>query len=138
LKKQIAFLLAVGLVIGSMPARTEGATTMVSAGRQETARTFRDSVDRAVAAVPAGDAVNEVTGAARPEQGAPGPELTGHERRDLAERHDALRTDPVARGTGGIILLVVGIAASIAITAWAIHHYSNDNTTTPTPAMARR
>ena len=66
-----------------------------------------------------------------------GPQLTAPERRDLDKRRAALRTDPVARGTGGIILALLSVAVSVGVTVWAIHHYSKDDNTT-TAMMARR
>ena len=138
MKRQIAVVLSATLLIGTTPAWA-GETTTATAAPRANDHALRDSVDRAVERVLAGNPAKETTAEARPEPGASGPELTANERRDLDRRREALRTDPVARGTGGIILLVVGIVASIAITAWAIDHYSNDNTdTTQTPAMGRR
>ena len=72
------------------------------------------------------------------EADAVGPQLTAHERRDLEKRRAALQTDPVARGTGSVLLILVSVVASIAITAWAINKYGNNDDTTTTPSMGRR
>ncbi len=143
MRKLIAGALVAGLFIGSAPgwAESENTTGKPTAKvLEQQHQAFRDSVDRAIDRAVEGAPRPGAAGVVPPEPEASGPQqLTARERRDLVERRDALRTDPVARGAGGIILLVVGAAASIAVTAWAIHHYSkNNDNTTPTPAMARR
>ncbi len=124
MKKQIAGTLVASLLIGSAPgwAQEGTATAKTTAEEAGQRQEFRDSIDR-------------VMGRAM-EKGA-GPQLSTHERRDLEKRRAALQTDPVARGTGSVILIVVSVVASIAITAWAINKYGNEDDTT-TVGMARR
>jgi hypothetical protein len=141
-KKLIAGALVAGLLIGSAPGWAESESTAgkpTAEGRAQH-QAFRDSIDRAIDRAVESTPRPDAPGVVPREPEASGPQqLTARERRDLDARRAALETDPVARGTGGIILMVVGVAASIAVTAWAIHHYSkNNDNTTPTPAMARR
>ena len=58
-----------------------------------------------------GEAAQATPGVVPDEPNASGPQLTAHERRDLDARRAALQTDPVARGAGGIVMLLVGTAA---------------------------
>jgi hypothetical protein len=46
--------------------------------------------------------------------------LTESERADLERRQAALRTDPVARGTGGIVMSLLATAASIGLTLYLL------------------
>ena len=70
---------------------------------------LRDSIDRAIA-------------------------LTAAEREDLATRQAALRTDPVASGSGGIILGLVATALSIGLTIYLLKKTKD---TLPPPQMGR-
>jgi hypothetical protein len=111
LRKQIAGALVVSLLIGSAPgwaADGENAksTPTVEVGEQR--QQFRDSIDRVA--------------------------LTAGERADLETRRAALRTDPVARGTGGILLGLVATAASIGLTMYLLK--KTDESTT-IPSMGR-
>jgi hypothetical protein len=140
LKKQIAGALVASLLIGSAPGwaqegnATAGPTVEENAQRQQ----FRDSIDRAMdrsretepGHAPAAVVPNEANAAA-------GPPLTAHERRDLDTRRAALQTDPVSRGAGSMVLILLSVAVSIGVTVWAIHHYSDDDNTTAA-IMARR
>jgi hypothetical protein len=139
LKKQIAVALVASLLIGSVPGWAEQtAAAEPAAGAEAQHQLFRDSVeraiDRAVESEPA-----QATPAVVPDQPkAAGPQLTANERRDLDTRRAALKTDPVARGTGGIILLLLGIGLTVGATIWAINKSKDDSTTTtPTTGMAR-
>ncbi|MFI4943341.1 MAG: hypothetical protein ACHP85_08760, partial [Burkholderiales bacterium] len=94
----------------------------------------RAAVDRA----PEGEPVQAAPGVMASEPKPAGPELTAPERRDLDARRTALKTDPVARGTGGIIMLVLGTALSLGLTAYLINQSKEDSSTTPTASLARR
>jgi type II secretory pathway pseudopilin PulG len=136
LKKQIAGALVGSLLIGAAPGWTQEIATAKSSVEENAGRQFRDSIDRAMdRSIESEQAAAGVVPFKEPS--VAGPQLTAHERRDLDTRHAALRTDPVARGTGGIILALVSIGITVGVTAWAIHHYSKDNPTT-TAMMARR
>jgi hypothetical protein len=128
LKKQIAGALVASLLIGSAPVWAEGETTTKPEATQR--QQLRDSIDRAVEDQAAGPSSVVAT-----EPKSSGPELTTVERRDLDTRRAALRTDPVARGTGGIVMLVLGTALTIGATAWAINKSKQDTTTV---SMGRR
>lgn len=138
MKKQIAGALMASLLIGAVPARAEDetATTKPRAEAGAQGQPLRESIDRAVEGAP-----TQGTPAAVPKEPGPsGPQLTAHERRDLDARREALRTDPVARGAGGIVLLLLGTAVTIGVTAYVLNKTKNESTPTPTPtpAMASR
>jgi hypothetical protein len=141
LKKQIAGALMTSLLMGSAPgwaqdekATAAGSTVEENAQRQQ----LRDSIDRVLDRSMESEPGQATAGLVPKEPNPAGPQLTAHERRDLDKRRAALRTDPVARGTGGIVLALVSAAISIGVTVWAIHHYSKDTTTTTPGIMARR
>lgn len=142
LKKQIAGALVASLMFGSVPswAGVETATAKTAADESAQRAQFHDSIDRAVGQAAAGEAAQTTLAA----PGAPGvvpntprpsgPELSAAERGDLEKRRAELRSDPVARGAGGIVLAVLGIALSIGITAYFINKTKKDtNTTLSTP-----
>jgi hypothetical protein len=139
LKKQIAGALVASLLIGSAPAwaqdpnATAKPTVDESAQRQQ----LRDSIDRVLDRSLESEAPQTTAVVVPPPSNVAGPELTAHERRDLDKRRAALQTDPVARGTGGIILALLSVAVSVGVTVWAIHHYSKDDNTTDA-IIARR
>jgi hypothetical protein len=139
LKKQIAGALVASLLIGSAPgwAQDENATAKPAVEENAQRQQFRDSIDRAIDRSMESEPPQATAGVVPKEPSASGPQLTAHERRDLNTRRAALQTDPVARGTGGIVLALVSVAVTIGVTAWAIHHYSKDNTTTAA-MMGRR
>lgn len=139
MKKQIAGALVASLLIGSAPgwAQDENATAIPTVEENAQRQQLRDSIDRAIDRAMESEPGQVAAGVVSKESNAAGPQLTAHERRDLAARRAALQTDPVARGTGGIILALVSIAVSVGVTVWAIHHYSNDDSTT-TAGLARR
>jgi hypothetical protein len=139
LKKQIAGALVASLLIGSVPgwAAGEDATAKSPAGAAAQSQQFRDSVDRAIDRAVEGEPAQAAAGVVSTEPKPSGPELTANERRDLDARRAALKTDPVARGTGGIILLLLGTALTVGATIWAVNQSKDDNTTT-TASMARR
>ena len=116
MKKQIAGVLVATVLAGVMPAwageQKAAGTTAAATSTQP--QTLRDSIDRAV----------EKSG---------GPQLTARERQDLETRHAALKTNPVARGAGGIVMLLLGTALSVGATAYFINKAKKD--TTP-PALA--
>jgi len=122
--KQIAGVLVATMLIGSVPAWAEGqsATSQPAAAASAQRLKIRDSIDRAIDRAPAGAATATATG------------LTAQERQDLESRHAALKTDPVARGAGGIIMLLLGTALSVGATAYIIKQTKKE--TTP-PALAR-
>ena len=138
MKKQIAGALVASLLIGLAPgwAQAEDATAKATVGESAERQQFRDSIDRAIDRSLESEAAQVAAGVVTKESNVAGPQLTARERKDLDARHAALKTDPVARGTGGIIVALLGIAVSVGVTIWAIHHYSKDNTTT-NPSMAR-
>lgn len=140
MKKQIAGALVASLLIGSVPGWAEEAAGAKPVAGAQARQQFRDSVDRAVER-----AVDRAV-EGEPAQAAPavvasepkpaGPELTALERRDLDARRAALQTDPVARGTGGIVMLILGTALSLGITAYVINKSKEDSSTTPTASVA--
>jgi hypothetical protein len=138
LKKQIAGALVASLLIGSAPAGAQEGTATANSTVEDAAQRqeFRDSIDRVMGRAMEGKPGQAPAGLVPREPNAAGPQLTPHERRDLEKRRAALQTDPVARGTGSLILILVSVAASIAITAWAIDKYSNEDDTIE--SMARR
>jgi hypothetical protein len=123
MKRQIAGALVASLLIGSAPVWAEGenATTKPQVEEGMARQQFRDSIDRAID--------RSVEG-----QPASGPELTALERRDLDTRRAELKTDPVARGAGGVVMLLVSTAISIGLTAYLI---KKTKTTTTTPSLGR-
>lgn len=139
MKKQIAGTLVASLVIGSAPGWAQDANPTAKSTVEESAQgqEFRDSIDRVVGRAMESEPGPATAVVAPKEKDAAGPPLTTHERRDLDKRRAALQTDPVARGTGSLILIVVSVVASIAITAWAINKYGNDDSI-PTESMGRR
>ena len=136
LKKQIAGALVASMLIASVPGWAEGenATSKATAEAQAQSQQLRDSIDRAVDRAPAPAAAAST--ADQPE--AAGPQLTPRERQDLAARHDALKTDPVARGTGGIVMGLLGAALSVGLTVYLVNQSKKESSTTPTTAMGRR
>jgi hypothetical protein len=138
LKKRVAGALVASMLIGSAPGWAQDGSATAKPTVEERQQ-FRDSIERAIAErATNGEASLQTADVKAKDPEAAGPQpLTTHERGDLNRRRAALRTDPVARGTGGIVLAVVSLAVSIGVTIWAIHHYSKDNTTT-TAAMGRR
>jgi hypothetical protein len=139
LNKQIAGALVASLLIGSAPGwAQENATAKPTVEENTQRQQFRDSIDRAIGRSMESEAREEATPVVVvKDPSVAGPQLTAHERRDLDKRRAALQTDPVARGTGGIILALVSVAVSIGVTVWAIHHYSKDDNTT-TAMVGRR
>ena len=136
LKKQIAGALVGSLLIGVAPGWTqENATAKSTVEENADRQQFRDSIDRAMDR--SMESEQAAAGVVAKDPSVAGPQLTAHERRDLDTRRAALRTDPVARGTGGIILALVSIGITVGVTAWAIHHYSKDDTTA-TAMLGRR
>jgi len=140
MKKQIAGALVASLVIGSVPGWAEVENTKTRPAVEEGARPsgFRDAIDRAVDRVAEGEPAPATPGVVASAPGAAGPGLTASERRDLDARRAALQTDPVARGTGSVVMLVVGTALSLGLTAYFINKSKNDNSTTATASMGRR
>ena len=118
MKKQIAVALVASLLIGSAPGWAEGENATRKPAVEEGAqrRQFRESIDRVLDGKPA--------------QGMPG-QLTARERGDLETRRADLQTDPVARGTGGIVLFLVGTAASIGLTLYLLNKAKKETTTIP-------
>ena len=134
MKRQIAGALVASLFIGSAPgwAESEGTTTKPTAEEGAQRQQFRDSIDRAREGAPTAGTPRVV-----PEgPNASGPPLTAHERQDLDARRASLQTDPVARGAGGVVMLVLGTALSIGLTAYLINKNKGDSTTTQ--SMGRR
>jgi hypothetical protein len=139
LKKQIAGALVASMLIASVPGWAEGENATRKAAVDERAQSpLRDSIDRAVDRAPAGEPAQAAPEAKTDQPEGAGPQLTPRERQDLAARHDALKTDPVARGTAGIVMGVLGAALSIGLTAYFINKSKSDSSTTPTAGMARR
>jgi hypothetical protein len=140
LRKQIAGALVASLLIGSAPGWAAGekatATVKSTVDEQAQRQRFRDSIDRAVDRLMAGTLSSDTDGVGLNEQGASGLELTAQERRDLDRRRAALRTDPVARGSGSVVLFLLGTAVSIGATIYLVHALKKDNTTAV--SMARR
>jgi len=137
-RKQIAGALVASLLIGSAPAWAEGekVTTKPAVDERSQRQPLRDSIDRAVDRAMEGEPAQAAPGVVPAEHQAPAPPLTATERRDLDARRAALQTDPVARGAGGIVMLVLGTALSLGVTAYFINKNKTDGTTTPT--VARR
>jgi hypothetical protein len=137
LRKQIAGALVASMLIGSAPGWAAEATATTKARVEQGAQRqqFRDSIDRAIERAVDGEPAQATPGVVPRELAASGPALTAHERQDLDARSAALKTDPVARGTGGIIMLVLGTALTLGATAWAINHSKQDSTTDPTMSM---
>jgi len=140
LKKTIASVLVASLSIGSVPgwAQEESATATPTAEESAQRQQFRDSIDRAINRSKESEPQQATAGVVLEVPNVAGPTLTAHERRDLDKRHAALQTDPVARGAGSIILILLSVAATIAITAWAIDEYGNDDSIDTASSMARR
>ncbi len=108
------------VLIGSAPGwAADGETAKRTPAFEEGAqrRQFRDSIDRAI------------------EPGVSRPALTAGERADLETRRAALKTDPVARGTAGILLGLVATAASVGLTIYLL---KKTEETTTAPSMDRR
>ena len=139
MKKQMAGAVAVSLLIGAAPgwAQDESVTAkaVVEAGAEP--KPLRDSIDRVIDRSTERDLPQATASVVAKESNPAGPQLTAHERGDLERRRAGLQTDPVARGTGGIILALVSVAVSVGVTVWAIHHYSKDDNTTNL-SMGRR
>jgi hypothetical protein len=129
LRKQIAGALVASLLIGSAPgwAKAENATTKPTVEEGAQRQQLRDSIDRAIEGKPA----HGTPDVARSEAKASGPELTAVERGDLDTRRADLQTDPVARGKGGVVMLILGTALSIGLSAYVINKAKKDSTTTP-------
>jgi hypothetical protein len=139
LKKRIAGALVTSLLIGSVPgwAGDERATSKTTTAERAQSP-LRNSIDRAVDRAPAGEPAQAAPDAKADQPEGAGPQLTPRERQDLAARHDALKTDPVARGTAGIVMGVLGAALSIGLTVYFVNKSKNDSSTTPTAGMGRR
>ena len=139
MKKQIAGALVASLLIGSVPGWADEAAKPV-AGAQASQQ-FQDSVeravDRAVDRAAEGEPAQAAPGVEASEPKPAGPELTALERRDLDARRAALQTDPVARGAGGIVMLVLGTALSLGLTAYLINKSKEDSSSAPTASLAR-
>jgi hypothetical protein len=142
MKKQIAGALVASLLIGSVPGWAEEAAGARPVAGTEARQQFHDSVDRAVERAveraAEGEPAQAAPGVVASEPKPAGPELTALERRDLDARRAALKTDPVARGAGGIVMLVLGTALSLGLTAYLINQSKEDASTTPTASLARR
>jgi hypothetical protein len=138
MKKQIAGALVASLLFGSAPVWAEGEKAATKPAVEERAQRqpLRDSIDRAVDRAMDGEPAQAPPGVVPAEPVTPAPPLTATERRDLDARRAALQTDPVARGAGGVVMLVVGTALSLGVTAYFINKSKTDSTTTPT--VARR
>ncbi len=129
LKKTIARVLVASLSIGSVPgwAQEESATATPTVEENVQRQQFRNSIDRALNRSKESEPQQATAGVVLEAPNVAGPPLTAHERRDLDKRHAALQTDPVARGAGSIILILLSVVATIAITAWAIDEYGSDD-----------
>jgi hypothetical protein len=117
LRKQIAGALVASVLMGSVPGWADDASagvkpTVEAAQRQQ----FRASVDRAV------------DGQVAPQA------LTAAERADLETRRAVLTTDPVARGTSGLLLSLVATAASIGLTVYLLKKTKEN---IPAPSLGR-
>lgn len=132
MRKPISLVLAATLLLGSAPA---WAAERAAAGAPAGSRPVRDSVDGAVRRAVEGSSV------AWSAPATPAPRtaaaLTAEERNDLAARRDALQTDPVARGAGQAVMILLGAAASIGGSIYLIHEL-NKNKTTAEAAASRR
>ena len=137
MRKQIAGALVASMLIGSAPGWAAEATATTKATVEQGAQRqqFRDSIDRAIERAVDGEPAQATPAVVPREPAASGPALTAHERQDLDARSAALKTDPVARGTGGIIMLVLGAALTVGATMWAINKTNEDTTTVPTAGM---
>ena len=137
MKRQIAGALVASLLIGSAPgwAESENATSKPTAEAGAQHQQFRDSVDRAIDRAVEGEPAPATPGVVPNQPKTPGPELTAHERRDLDARRAALQTDPVARGAGSIVMILLGVALTVGLTVWAVNQSKEDSTTTS--SMAR-
>ena len=137
MRKQIAGALVASLLIGSTPVWAEGgeATTKPTAEAGAERQQFRDSVDRAIDRAAESEPAQATPAVVPDESKDSGPQLTANERRDLDKRRAALKTDPVARGTGGIIMLVLGPALTVGATIWAVNQSKEDTTTTASMGM---
>ena len=136
MRKQIAGALVASMLIGSAPGWAAEATATTKATGEEAAQAqFRDSIDRAINRAGKGVPAPVAAGVVPDEPEASGPQLTAHERRDLDARSAALKTDPVARGTGSIIMIVLGLALTVGATIWAINKTNEETTTVPTAGM---
>ena len=141
MKKQIAGALVASMLIASVPGWAEGedATRKATAEERAQSQQFRDSIDRAVDRAPAGEPAQAAPDAKADQPEGAGPQLTPRERQDLAARHDALKTDPVARGTAGIVMGLLGAALSVGLTVYLVNQSKKETSTNPTPTgMARR
>ncbi len=128
MRKQIALSLAAALLVGSVPVWAETAT----AGRPDGSRALRGSVDHAVAQVMGGARTTAVQSAAT--ESDAGPVLSDAERRDLEQRHAALKSDPVARGAGSAVAILLGAAVSIGGSVYLIHELNKNKNTTQAAA----
>jgi len=126
MRKKIALSLAAALLAGSVPGWADSAPTA-----PDRAPAVRSSVDRAVAQLMHDEANPAMAPVASAEQGA-GPALSGAERRDLEQRHAALKKDPVARGGGSAAMILVGTALSIGASVYLIHELNKNNNTQAT------
>jgi hypothetical protein len=126
-------VLVASLFIGATPgwAESETGTTKPTAEEAAQRQQFRDSIDRAME----GARTKDVPAVEPTEPNAAGPGLTALERTDLDTRRAALQTDPVARGGGSIVMLLLGTALSIGLTAYLI---DRSKETTTTPSVGRR
>src|SRR5689334_16444154 len=108
-------------MIGSAPGWAEegSAASRPAAASEARRQQLRASIDRAVA------------GTAAPQAGRA---LTERERADLELRRAALKTDPVASGTAGILMSLVATAASIGLTLYLLKKTKESTTL---PAMGR-
>jgi hypothetical protein len=140
LKKKIASALIASLSIGSVPgwAQEESATATPTAEESAQRQQFRDSIDRAINRPKESEPQRATAGVAPEVPNAVGPPLTAHERQDLDKRHATLQTDPVARGAGSLILILLSVALTIGITIWAIDEYGSDDSIETASSMARR
>jgi len=127
MRKQIALSLAAAFLAVSVPGWADSATT--SPGPQP----VRGSVDRAVAQLVHDGAAPVLAPVAPAETGA-GPALTDAERRDLEQRHAALKKDPVARGGGSAVMILVGTALSIGASVYLILELNKNNDSTQATA----
>ena len=134
MRKQIAGAVIASVLIGSVPGWAQGqsaASTTAAAGDAQRQH-FRQSVELAIDRARVGD---PAPAASAPIQAVRSlAQLSALERRDLDTRHAALRTDPVARGTGSMVMMLVGTAISLGVTAYFINKAKKDNTI---PSMGR-
>ena len=129
MKKKIASALIASLSIGSVPgwAQEESATVTTTVEESAQRQQFRDSIDRAINRSMESEPQQAPAGVALEVPNVVGPPLTAHERQDLDKRHATLQTDPVARGAGSLILILLSVALTIGITIWAIDEYGSDD-----------